>query len=571
MNKQTPPIARSLLIWILPLLGLGLLAWQAWVEVTGDDYRIQEDARQHIFWMLRYVDPAAFPNDPIADYFQALAPWLYRAIYAGSWFGLGIEPQSLTLILPPLLGLAAVSYTVLIGRYLSPAPMVGSLAGLLCAQTLWMEDDLVSATPRAFATPLMLAFLYYALRRNTWGCGLTIAMQAGLYPPAALMSWGTACLRVGDRRDRSVWLAATVCLTIALLPLLLQPDAFGSMVSVQEARTMLEFQAVGDDYGRAFFFHDNPLVFWGFGPRTGFFFWGLMAPLNLAACGWPWLRRAVRQSSPSPASRSSAQPVLRHPDSKILGQFLLSAILFYGVAYLVLFKLHFPARYTYHGFRTVLPIAAAIVLFALGCWQIRQWQRRSHWLCRMANLGLASFQVVLLLLPFAHDLNIDNQLYATGKADDLYAMLQREPLSTLVATLDKEGNNLPIFAGRSTLTSGEYALPYHSTYYDVIRQRAKDLLVAHTATEPQPLLNLLERYPITHILTREDSFTPEYLHKRKWLHPFQPEFDQAVKQLEAQQRSGEMSLLEQLQPVCTVLEERNLLLIDATCLRDRLP
>ncbi|MEL7315885.1 MAG: hypothetical protein AAFN08_13215 [Cyanobacteria bacterium J06559_3] len=582
------------LIWSLVLVVTAVLAWQAWAAVKAVDYRIQDDARQHIFWMLRYVDPELFPNDPIADYFQAMAPWLYRSLYAAGWQVLGIKPQDLALGLSPLLGLIAVVYAAAIGRHLSPLPWVSGLAGILCAQTLWMEDDLVSATPRAFATPLLLVFLYYALRCNPWGAGLSIFMQAGLYPPAALMSWVTASLRLSDRRNWVVWLASTVALSVGLLPLLLRPDPFGPMITEKAARSMLEFQAIGDTYGRAFFFHNNPLIFWGVSPRSGFLFWGLMAPLNIAVLGWLWLWRKPTSISASlskttytsqdqepllgeESSRSPADidksPFVRsplHPDSEILWQFAVAIVLLYGVAHLALFKLHFPARYPYHGFRTVLPIAAAIALVEGMRWQIRRWQAYPDWPHRLASWALVGLQLVLFLLPFYPELSIANQLYTTGRADELYEFLQATPRNTLVATLDKEGNNLPMFTERSLLVGGEYTLPYHPNYYAMLRQRACDLLAAYVATNPEPLLQLLDRYPITHLLIHKNSFTPKYLYTRTWLYPFQPDFDQAIKQLETQAELDEEPLLKQLLPTCTVLKIRKLSLAEADCIRDRL-
>ena len=555
-GKQASQGLQLWLIWGLVLVVTMVLAWQAWAEVKAVDYRIQDDARQHIFWMLRYVDPALFPNDPIADYFQAMAPWLYSLLYATGWQVLGIKPQDLALSLSPLLGFLAVGYTVAIGRYLSPLPWVSGLAGILCAQTLWMEDDLVSATPRAFATPLMLVFLFYALRRNPWGCSLSIFMQGGLYPPAALMSWVTACLRLGNRRNWSVWLTSTIALTLGLLPLVLRSAPFGPMITGQAARSMLEFQAIGDTYGRAFFFHDNPLIFWGGSPRSGFLFWGLMAPLNIAVLGWGWLWRKTRLSL--------------NPDARILWQFAASVVLLYCAAHLVLFKLHFPARYPYHGFRTVLPIAAAIALTACIRWQIRRWYTFTDLPHRTASLALVSLQIILFLLPFHPEISISNQLYTTGRADELYEFLQSTPRNTLIATLDKEGNSLPMFAERSLLVGGEYTLPYHPDYYALLRQRACDLLAAYVTTDPEPLAQLLDRYPITHFLIHKNSFTSKYLYTRTWLYPFQPAFDQAIQQLEVQAELDEEPLLQQLLPTCTVLKTRKLSLADADCIRDRL-
>ncbi|NEQ85703.1 MAG: hypothetical protein F6K26_38040, partial [Moorea sp. SIO2I5] len=43
-------------------------------EAFSGEYIVQDDARQHIFWMMRFLDPELFPKDLIADYFQTVAP-----------------------------------------------------------------------------------------------------------------------------------------------------------------------------------------------------------------------------------------------------------------------------------------------------------------------------------------------------------------------------------------------------------------------------------------------------------------------------------------------------------------
>src|SRR5687768_12197180 len=64
---------------------------------------VQDDARLHVFWMARFRDPTLFPNDIIADYFQAVAPAGYKAIY---WIfaQCGVEPLLLSKLLPAAIG-----------------------------------------------------------------------------------------------------------------------------------------------------------------------------------------------------------------------------------------------------------------------------------------------------------------------------------------------------------------------------------------------------------------------------------------------------------------------------------
>lgn len=151
-------------------------------EAFSGEYVVQDDARQHVFWMQRFLDPQLFPNDLIANYFQSVAPAGYTAIYQ-VMAGLGINPWLLNKLLPPVLGLITTGYCFGVCLKLLPLPAAGFIATLLLNQSLWMKDDLVSATPRAFVYPLFLAFLYYLLRRSLLLMCVAIALLGLFYPP----------------------------------------------------------------------------------------------------------------------------------------------------------------------------------------------------------------------------------------------------------------------------------------------------------------------------------------------------------------------------------------------------
>ena len=68
-----------------------LLALLPTVFAFSNSYIIQDDFRQHGFWVWRYLDPELFPNDLIADYFQAVAPKGYKLTYF-LFASLGISP-----------------------------------------------------------------------------------------------------------------------------------------------------------------------------------------------------------------------------------------------------------------------------------------------------------------------------------------------------------------------------------------------------------------------------------------------------------------------------------------------
>src|SRR5687768_8588423 len=68
--------------WLLAALSITLVfTWRSMSPLLGPTESVQDDARQHVFWLARLRDPELFPNDLVADYFQALAPPGYVALY----------------------------------------------------------------------------------------------------------------------------------------------------------------------------------------------------------------------------------------------------------------------------------------------------------------------------------------------------------------------------------------------------------------------------------------------------------------------------------------------------------
>ena len=155
---------RAWQLWFIVTLvfaiSYGILALQ---EAFQGDWVVQDDARQHVFWMMRYVDPSLFPNDLIADYFQSVAPVGYKSLYRGA-VTLGFDPLVFNKMLPPIISIVAVCYCFLLSKELFPIPFGCFASSLLLNQILWMNDDLSSGTPRAFVYPLLLAFLYTLLK-----------------------------------------------------------------------------------------------------------------------------------------------------------------------------------------------------------------------------------------------------------------------------------------------------------------------------------------------------------------------------------------------------------------------
>ena len=561
-------------------LSLGLAAVYALLvlqKAFAADYVVQDDVRQHVFWMQRFVDPQLFPNDLIADYFQSIAPWGYRQFYR-LFAAIGVQPLLLSKLLPVGLSLISAAYAFGVGMQLLPVPFAGFLASLLTAQLLWTHDDVVSATPRAFLPPLFLAFLYYLLRRDRPApkaflaaallpCLGTIALEGLFYPQYVLVFAGVALLQLVSWRQGKLRLSQEkqdyqfvgVCLGVAalvLLPIALSHSAYGSVISGVESRQSPEFA----EGGRNEFWVSNAAQFWLWADRSGLLpafhsyllAIGLLLPLIL------WLAHRYPTRFPL-AQRVS-------PKIDVLWQITAVAIALFCAAHLLLFKLYLPSRYSGYALRFVLVFATAIglaiVLDALWHWLRQQpqpqiYQRSLVW---GATLLLGS---ALLFFP-AYTKDQARDSYFVGDAAKIYRFFAQQPKDVMIASLTREADNLPTFAGRSVLVSREYGLSYQVGYLWQFRRRAIELINAQYSLDPVALDAFIQTYRIDFwLLDRQTSFAAKSLQK-SWIRQYPDAFQAALTHL--QQGTP---VLETLARPCTVVRDRDLQVLSAKCILKR--
>jgi hypothetical protein len=198
------------------------------VASSGD--LVQDDARLHIVWLHRLMDPSLFAGDPIATYYTAIQPIGFKGFY-GLVAALGIDPVAFALVVPLILALVATVYLFWVALLILPVPMAGVLTTLLLNQNIWIKDDLISAAPRAFVYPIFSAFLYYLLRGSQVGILVTLLLLGLFYPQMMLVALGLLTLRLfqwrglgwrglvpklSRRQDYGMWLVALL-LTVGLL------------------------------------------------------------------------------------------------------------------------------------------------------------------------------------------------------------------------------------------------------------------------------------------------------------------------------------------------------------------
>lgn len=573
---------RSVVFWLSLSLTFaavyGVLALQ---QAFSSEFMVQDDARQHVFWMQRFVDPTLFPNDLIANYFQSVAPlgysWLYRLAA-----GLGIEPLLFSKLLPPLLGLVSTGICFLIVLELFPVPMAGFVTSLLLNQTLWMNDDLVSATPRAFIYPLFLGFCYFLLRRSLLPCGAMIGLLGLFYPQAVFLAAGLLVAQVvqwsgwrpqWSRARQDYWFCG-VGLAVAvavMLPYALSLSEFDPVVTLTEARQMPEFQKDG----RSDFFNSNVWEFWLTGLRSGVLpYLDRLPELLITAVLLPLLLYFRRYFPLTQQLR---------PAVALLPQLLVVSLLWFGAAHALLFKLHLPSRYTQHSFRLVLCWAAGMAI-VIGLDAVRRMASRANsplpqrWLA----LGLTVVVAGALIFFPSYTPEFPRTRYLNGTQPDLYRFLRQQPADALVASLLPEADYLPSFAQRSVYVAKEYAIPYHMGYYRPFQQRVARLIEAQYSPGLPKLKQFIRESGVDFWLLDAQALTPASL-ENAWLrqYPDPVKLARRTFRQQAGQRARQKApaLAQMIQP-CTVFQSRTdqanqdadgLILLDTACILRQTP
>ena len=495
-----------------------LLAVWGLLIAFGHPLVIQDDARQHVFWMARFIDPSLFPNDPIAEYFHSVAPLGYRAVYRVAYW-VGINPFLFNKLLPLLLGLAGTYYGFRLCMVLFPHESTAFLSTVLLNLSLWIKDDLASGTPRAFVYALFIPFCYYLLRRSMVQTLVLVVLQGLIYPQVLLISFCTLFLRLfswenrrlrfcTDRDDLKIAAASLLTALLVLLPFSLGLSHFGPVVKGSQAKLMSEF----GQSGRAEFFLPDTVRFYARAARSGYLpkEW-FRFPKSLLLL--------LLLVFPVCLGMKKRLPLLKdmHRDAILLLQMLVAASFLFVAAHVLLFKLHLPSRYPNYCLRLIMSIGGAISISAL-----------IDALCRSTRPGAPrsrSRQVALvLLLLFPEGLVLSAMVrdtfpkvnYIVGRQADLYDYLKTQPKNVCIASLAEEASNIPSFAQRTILVGTEYAIPYHLGYYLPFREKTRRLIEAHYTEDPAVLRKFIQDYHVDLFVVEDTAFSPTYLLDDDW-------------------------------------------------------
>ena len=526
------------------------------------DWVVQDDARQHVFWMARYLDPELFPNDWIADYFQSVAPWGYTSLYKLA-ASVGIDPLVFNKLIPVALRLIITYYFFLLCREIFPVSIGCTVSTLLLNHNIWLKDDIVSGTPRAFLYPFLIAFLYYFTIQALIPCLVTIIGLGLFYPQVVFIASGILVLRLikwqgliptltNNREYRYFSLIGLAVAIIIMLPYAINSSDYTPIISRAEAFTMPEFHYGG----RSNFFKDSIFEYLVGRGNGVLISTGVFKPIILVS--GLFLPLLIKQSD----RFLLAQKITSRLDTLI--KLALSSLVMYIMAHIVLFRLHLPSRYTVHSLRIIITICAGITITLFLAYLFTK--IKDEYSNKQSKV-LASFVIIAIaLLTYSSFFEPFSPTgYKIGSYPPLYQFFQQQPQDIIIASLAKEADNLPTFTKRSILVSREYAIPYQLGYYKPFSQKVKDLITAQYSNDLRVVKWFIRQYNISFWLMEDRSFTTEYVKKNRWLKSYRIEYNRAVEKLE----NNHNFVLATYKDTCQVFSHAKFMVIDAQCLLEQ--
>jgi hypothetical protein len=547
------------------LLGLAPAA-QALVQAYLGPWIVQDDARQFVFWMARWTDQSLFPDSLIARYFESVTPIAVRAVY---WVGteLGLDPFDVNKLLVIPLGLAHAYFTLRLAWLLRPAVVPALCGTLLAVFFVWLIDTLPSATPRGFALPLLLAAVVYHAERRTWATGIAAGLLGLTYPQAALVVAGGLTLStvtvvgrrpVLDRTALPSAVAGVLCTMVALVPFALESSEFGPIVGAELARTLPAF-GLG---GRSEFFERDPLEFILCGARSGFLpvEWGCGHAYNRGVALAPVIGLGLLALTVAlvlaPLGRRWGGTADNTLARRMPLSLTLSALVGFAAAHALLFQLHVPSRYPHTMLRVIVPMLLGIWLAETVLRAVRGRQDPRSPRPRTVLAASAVFAGLLVAAPV-----VPNANYVRSTHGALFERLRTLPPDTRVASVSREGDNIPAFGRRDVIGTREYAIPYGWSYYEQVRADTRALLRAIYGLDDGALAELGRDYGVDYVLVDRDAWTAAHVEGAWWSHEY-PEL--AARAAEAV-AAGRVPPLARALEDCAAYADDQLVLVEVSC------
>ncbi len=484
-----------------------LLALSAQWPGLANPLVVNDDVRQQLFWMRRWMDPALYPPDLLGDYARRYVPWGVQGAYRLA--ALAMDPLYFSKLL-------AVALLTLLGGlvFLTARRLKDEGFAWLALAGFWLMpaflENISGGLARAFAAPLLALFLYAQLARSRPLALISLWAQALFIPYILPICLGAACLHFAAWKLRLVRVEP---LLRSVQDLLAATGALGLAVAWQSGLDTAGFGPLpwaADMAGRPEFGPQGrfailpvPSVFWELTARP----WGALAPfadggtaagvlctlvlLPLMALGARRLDwRALRASAPAPLF------------------LLLSSVLLFFAAQALLLKLFIPGRYLEYTTNLLYCLGVPLLLSPLLLPALRRWPRPA----------VAALLVAALLAGAVRQHG--RELYDYSEDRALYEAVQTTPPDALFAGFPTQMDNVLTFGQRNVYASFELAHPWSSGYWKLLGPRLNKMLRAYYASEPGEIRRFCAEERVDFLVVDRRHFSPEFMNGTPLFEPF---------------------------------------------------
>jgi hypothetical protein len=482
---------------------VGLCAqWPGFVN----PYVVNDDVRQQLYWMRRWLDPTLYPPDILNDYASLYVSWGVKALYRAGC--LLCDPLLFSKFVAAGLfaWLGALFFAT--GRALRNDSL-GAAALCLCWFSPAFMENISGGLARGFAAPLFLLFVLGLVRRSRVLTLGALMAQALFIPYILLPCLLASCLHLAAWRSGLVkdaallrgWSDALACAAALGLALAWQRGlgeaGFGPLPWLADISARPEFHAGGRLELLPF-----PTLGWELFARP----WAAFAPFR-------------EGYAPGIAFTCLAVPVLvlgawradwrgLSPHATRLAAVAVASLVLYAVARLAAFKLFMPSRYLEYCTNIGLALGAAVALDAL----LRPALARAPKGAAPALLACA------LALGMYRQYGVE--LYDFSEGATLYAFAQSTPKGARFAGPPDVMDNVLTFGNRNVYATFELAHPWSQGYWQVIGQRLERLADAAYASDPETLRRFCQEERIDYFVVDHRQYAPEFLARGAFFEPY---------------------------------------------------
>jgi len=485
-----------LLLWFFFLAYLGYWARMHWGWLF-DTLLQNDDARIWLYPFHRYTLGSPLAADPVALEKLALVPSGLRLLYRClvPWTGVFAAAKIIQGLCLGIIGYAGWA----LGRSRRGGLAAGILFVFLMLNTTFIVNRMAGGLARGFAFPLLALWVAGAFSRRERLRWVALMLSALAYPTALVLLLGCETLTVLWDNARKTGKTARLRLLRA-----------GLLVGVSMAM-IIPYTLGTRELGRPFTLQDAMR-------EPAFYAGGRMPELP-----FPGIAQAREKLAAYPIYVTLPAALTALGVFLLLARFVLpveflaclaAACGLYSLSRFFAFRLFLPERF----FEYAGPVLC--LMLGLGLLRLLGARLKGAKKAVLRNLSVCGFIAASFFL-FPKSIRPENGMTIEGRSHArLYAFMRSLPSDVIVACHPDDGNDLPFWAGRSTLVNRENLLPFAVEFWDFQKTRAQDTLSALYSVRRGAALAFSEKYRVTHFLLNEGRYGAGFKEAASLFEPF---------------------------------------------------